>query len=31
MANGANGIGHFTAENVAAVLRTLPETDGTYE
>ena len=24
------GIGYFTAENLAAVLRALPETDGTY-
>ena len=31
MANAANRIGHFTAENIAAVLRALPETDGTYK
>ena len=31
MVNHANGIGYFTAENIAAVLRALPETDGTCE
>ena len=31
MANDAKGVGHFTAENIAAVLRALPETDGTYQ
>ena len=30
MASNANGVGHFTAENIVAVLRALPETDGTY-
>ncbi len=31
MASDAKGVGHFTAENIAAVLRALPETDGTYQ
>ena len=31
MASNTNGVGHFTAENIAAVLRALPETDGTYK
>ena len=29
--SGTNGIGYFTGENLAAVLRALPETDGTYD
>ena len=30
MPNNTNGIGHFTAENIVAVLRALSDTDGTY-
>ena len=30
MASNTKGIGYFTAENIVAVLRALPETDGTY-
>ena len=30
MASNAKGIGHFTTDNIVAVLRALPETDGTY-
>jgi len=30
VASNANGVGHFTAENIVAVLRARPETDGTY-
>ena len=30
MASNTTGVGHFTAENIVAVLRALPETDGTY-
>ena len=31
MASNTKGIGLFTAENIAAVLRTLRETYGTYD
>ena len=30
MAINSNVVGNFTAENIVAVLRALPETDGTY-
>ena len=30
MSNSTKGIGCFTAENIVAVLKALPETDGTY-
>ena len=30
MASNTKGTGYFTAENIVAVLRALPETDGTY-
>ena len=30
MASNTKGIGHFTTDNIVAVLRALPETDGTY-
>ena len=31
MANDTKGTGHFTADNIVAVLKALPETDGTDE
>ena len=31
MVNYANGIGYFTAENIVAVLKAVPEIDGTYD
>ena len=30
MAGNTQGIGYFTAENIVAVLRAVPQTDGTY-
>ena len=30
MASNTKGVGHFTTDNIVAVLRALPETDGTY-
>ena len=30
MVKHSTGVGYFTAENIVAVLRALPETDGTY-
>ena len=30
MPNTTRGVGLFTAENIAAVLRAIPESDGTY-
>lgn len=30
MPNFNNGVGHFTARNIAAVLRAVPKTDGSY-
>ena len=30
MVKHITGVGHFTAENIVAVLRAVPETDGTY-
>ena len=30
MVSNTDGIGYFTAENIVAVLRVLPESDGTY-
>lgn len=31
MVNFTNGVGHFTARNIAAILKALPETNGTYQ
>ena len=31
MASNTKGTGYFTAENIVAVLRALPETDGSYD
>ena len=30
MSNTTRGVGLFTAENIAAILRAIPESDGTY-
>ena len=30
MSNTTRGVGLFTAENIVAVLRAIPESDGTY-